>query len=91
MPMKKILIVVLMALLGVSVMGCSTFKKMTGQRDDSILPGQREDILPSDAQTAKDPNVSAKNKQQQQQQETACDPADVNCVPPVDQESSTPQ
>ncbi len=31
--------------------GCGTLKKFTGQRDDTVLPGERENILPSDQQT----------------------------------------
>ncbi len=82
--MKKICIAGFLVLLGVSATGCTTIKKMTGQTDDSVLPGQREDILPPDAQTAKDPKVTGKKN-------TACDTNDINCIPPVDQESSTPQ
>ena len=84
--MKKISILLLLIALGVSTSGCTTFKKMTGQTDDSILPGQREEILPPDAQTAKDPNVNSKKKQS-----SACAPDDLNCIAPIDQESSTPQ
>ncbi len=34
--------------------GCSTLKKFTGQRDDKILPGERENILPPDQQVNND-------------------------------------
>jgi hypothetical protein len=95
--MKKISILLLLALLGISVSGCTSIKKMTGQTDDTVLPGQREDILPPDAQTAKDPavsgnkNVSGNTNASGNQKQTACDPKDINCIPPIDQESSTPQ
>lgn len=29
--------------------GCSTFNKVTGQTDDTVLPGQREDAVPGRA------------------------------------------
>ncbi len=39
--------------------GCSTLKKFTGQRDDKILPGERENILPPDQQVNND--IAAKD------------------------------
>ncbi len=84
--MKKISILLLLVVLGYSTSGCTSFKKLTGQMDDSTLPGQREDILPPEAQTAKDPDVTGKKKSSYE-----CAPDDLNCVAPVDQESSTPQ
>ena len=47
--MKKLPTFLLVALLATSLMACSTVKKFTGQRDDSILPGTREEILPPEA------------------------------------------
>jgi hypothetical protein len=88
--MRKISILLILAALGFSVMGCTTFKKMTGQTDDTVLPGQREDILPPEAQTAKDPAVNSK-KSAAPSNSGKCAPDDLNCVPPADQESSTPQ
>ena len=43
--MKKLPTLLLMAILATSLLACSTVKKLTGQRDDSILPGSREEIL----------------------------------------------
>jgi hypothetical protein len=83
--MKKSVIFLIILMFGFAIAGCSTVKKMTGQRDDSVLPGQREDILPPDKQVAQDPKVTGKKEA------APCDINDVNCVPPVDQESSTPQ
>jgi hypothetical protein len=40
--------------------GCSTLKKFTGQRDDKILPGERENILPPDQQVNND--ITTKGK-----------------------------
>ncbi len=52
--MKKFLILGLsLALLA----GCTSLKRVTGQIDDTVLPGQRQEILPPDQQQARDPNV----------------------------------
>lgn len=76
--------------------GCSSFKKLTGQTNDTILPGQREDILTPDQYTAKSedlnppaagtapPPAPAPAQQQTTQPATACDPnVDPDCVPPA--------
>ena len=91
--MKKLPTLLLMALLASSLMACSTVKKFTGQRDDSILPGSREEILTPDQQTARDPEVTGKKP-------APCSPDDASCATPppgdqetpeIDQESSTAQ
>lgn len=90
--MKKITTIMLVALFASSLMACSTVKKFTGQRDDSVLPGSREDILTPEQQTARDPEVTGKKT-------VPCNPDDLNCVAPssdqetpeIDQESSTAQ
>ena len=78
--MKKLTTFLLMAALATSLMACSMVKKFTGQRDDSILPGTREEVLPPEAQTARDPDVTGKKKAE-------CKPDDIECIAPVDQES----
>jgi hypothetical protein len=56
MVLTKKLIIIAMA---TSVLaGCTTVKRVTGQIDDSKLPGQREEILPPDQQQARDPAVT---------------------------------
>lgn len=40
--------------------GCSKLKKLTGQTNDTVLPGQREDILPPDQHTAKSEDLEKK-------------------------------
>jgi hypothetical protein len=37
--------------------GCGSLKKFTGQRDDTILPGAREDILTPEQQRNKRPGA----------------------------------
>jgi hypothetical protein len=90
--MKKLPILLLAALLATPLTACNTVKKFTGQRDDSILPGSREDILTPEQQTAQDPEVLGKKT-------TPCNPDDASCstppsdqeTPEIDQESSTAQ
>ncbi|MEQ1522775.1 MAG: hypothetical protein ABL936_16020 [Aestuariivirga sp.] len=90
--MKKITTLLLVALLASSLMACSTVKKFTGQQDNSVLPGDREEILTPEQQTARDPEVTG-------QKTTPCSPDDLNCIAPpsdqetpeIDQESSTAQ
>ena len=79
--MKKLATFLLMVLLVTPLMACSTVKKFTGQRDDSILPGTREEILPPEAQTARDPVVTGEQKKAE------CKPDDKECIAPVDQEA----
>jgi hypothetical protein len=64
----------LLALLVVSaaVAGCGTLKKFTGQRNDTVLPGEREDVLAPEQQRNKRPGAD--------KDLAACDPAvDVDC------------
>ncbi len=90
--MKKRSTVLLALLLATSLTGCSTVKKFTGQQDNSVLPGNREEILPPDQQTAQDPDVTGKKT-------APCSPDDASCATPpgdqetpeIDQESSTAQ
>ena len=90
--MKKLLTLLLVGLLATSLMACSTVKKFTGQQDNSVLPGSREEILTPDQQTAQDPEVTGKKAK-------PCNPDDLNCIAPpsdqetqeIDQESSTAQ
>ena len=78
--MKKLATFLAVALLAAPLTGCNTVKKFTGQSDDSVLPGTREDILPPEAQTARDPVVTGEKK-------AACNPDDIECIAPVDQEA----
>ena len=53
--MKTIIIVGLSLSL---LAGCATLKRATGQIDDTVLPGQRQEILPPDQQQARDPSIT---------------------------------
>jgi hypothetical protein len=65
--------------------GCSTLKKFTGQRNDTVLPGTREEILPPDQQV----NPKPGNKDVLNGEPAQCDPAvDDRCAgKAVDQEA----
>jgi len=52
---KKLIIIAMASSL---LAGCTGVKRMTGQIDDTKLPGQREEILPPDMQQARDPAVT---------------------------------
>jgi hypothetical protein len=82
--MKTLRIALALALATSVLAGCGTLKKFTGQRDDTILPGEREDILPADQQVNPKPGKKG--------DVAACDPAvDVNCPTGVDQEAPAPE
>src|SRR5260221_13267115 len=79
--------------LTLSVTGCSTFNKMTGQTDETVLPGSREDAIPGKTQFP-DPSDRAPTEQQPGGQSTAqqqpaptttpenhCKPGDKACQP----------
>jgi starvation-inducible outer membrane lipoprotein len=62
--MKKISIIIFLSV-AVALTGCSSWKKLIGKNDDTILPGQREDIISQEHQTAKDPAVLGQQATQQ--------------------------
>jgi outer membrane protein assembly factor BamE (lipoprotein component of BamABCDE complex) len=51
--------------------GCSTIKKFTGQRDDTVLPGSREDVLPTQKIQAPEQEPADPKK---------CPPLDTKCL-----------
>ncbi len=75
---------------GNALTGCSTIKDLTGQNDNTVLPGQREEVLPPEQQTARDPIVTGEQQQGDdiQSSQQPCDPNDLNCLAPIDQEAS---
>jgi hypothetical protein len=72
--------------------GCSKLKKLTGQSNDTVLPGQREDILPPEQYTAKSADTAPPSGQAPAPPAAktgasdgqACDPeVDPDCAPPA--------
>lgn len=74
MMKRRSLLVLLVA--ATALAGCGSLKKFTGQRDDTVLPGEREDVLTPEQQRNKRPGAD--------KDVAACDPAvDVDCNPPA--------
>jgi hypothetical protein len=69
--------------LALALAGCSTLKKVTGQSNDTVLPGQREEIIPDDQKTARDPIVAGQGQVQSQAPADVSDPADVPAPAPI--------
>lgn len=75
-------------LVALALSGCSTFNSLTGQTDNTVLPGQREDAIPGRTSFPEKPDVATASGtgQAQPQQETAaksaCSPDDPGCAPP---------
>lgn len=77
----------ILALAAGLLVGCGSFKKLTGQRNDTVLPGERENILPPEQQVNPKPGQSAADAAPLEPE--ACDPTvDLNCDKPVDQEAT---
>lgn len=76
--MKPITFAVLL-LLAVSAGGCSSLKKITGQSNDTVLQGNREEVIPPDQMTAKDPIVQGNGQAQANVPGVPCDPQKKTC------------
>ncbi len=79
------------AAMTVVLTGCTALKNLTGSNDDTVLPGQREDVLPPDQQTARDPIVTGEQQTtvDAPTADAPCDPNDPNCLAPIDQEQTS--
>ena len=68
--------------------GCSTFNSLTGQTDNTVLPGKREDAIPGRAQFPEKQDVAVGSSAKQaggqpsNVNETYCAPDDAACAPP---------
>jgi hypothetical protein len=71
--------------LGLALAGCSSLKKVTGQTNDTVLQGQREEIIPDDQKTARDPIVAGQDQAQQdlpaEEPIVPCNPKKQLCPP----------
>jgi uncharacterized protein YceK len=71
--------------LGLALAGCSSLKKVTGQTNDTVLPGQREEIIPDDQKTARDPIVAGQDQAQEdlpaEEPIVPCNPKKQLCPP----------
>lgn len=92
--MKNLRSILAMMLVAALFAGCTSLKNLTGSNDDTVLPGSREDVLPPDQQTARDPVVTGEQQSDDivSSPQQSCDPAsDTNCIAPIDQEATAPE
>lgn len=74
---------ILVGSLAAALAGCSTFNSLTGQTDNTVLPGAREEAIPGRAQFPEaDDTISP-----QPSGASSCQPGDPSC-PPADGASS---
>ena len=76
---------VLLAAAALSLLaGCSTFNSLTGQTDNTVLPGKREEAIPGRAQfpEKQDVAVGSRTLLGAGANETYCAPDDAACAPP---------
>jgi uncharacterized protein YceK len=89
--MKQSLNLVLALAIGISLAGCGTLKKFTKKNDNTVLPGQREDILTPDQYKVEDETVTGGQTDTdiEQGKNKACNPeTDPNCGTVIDQEAA---
>ncbi len=70
--------------LAISIGGCSGLKRLTGSTNDTVLPGNREEIIPDDQKSAKDPTLSGQGQSQAEAPAVPavpCDPKKKICPP----------
>ena len=86
-----------LALLAVLAAGCSAVDKLTGQTDDTVLPGQREDAVPGKAKFPQQSDAAPAPSTQAETAATAPEPAepcaadDATCAAPPDGTFNDPQ
>ena len=91
--MNKLIGPILLVALTLAVTGCSTFNKLTGSTDNTVLPGTREDAIPGRSQfpdasdaapTLPQPGEQATGQQTAPaatSQQPNCKPDDKACQP----------
>jgi hypothetical protein len=92
MNMRAFSAIMLSAAVVVTLSGCSSIKKLTGQRNDSTLPGQREEILSPDQTKAQNPDVlnqDGAGTPGDIDDPVPCDPNVEACGSGIDQEAGT--
>lgn len=74
---------VLLGGLAAALAGCSTFNNLTGQNDNTVLPGAREEAIPGRAQFP----APGDTIEPQPSSATSCQAGDPSC-PPADDPGS---
>ena len=91
---KKLIVLGLLAFLAA---GCGAVNKLTGQSDDTVLPGQREDAVPGKTQFPQQSDSAPAPSSPQETATTAPEPAekcaadDPSCATSQDGTFSDPQ
>ncbi len=71
---------------GFLLSGCGTLNSLTGQTDNTVLPGQREDAIPGRTQFPEKQDVAVGSSSgasgTSDNSETYCAPDDPACKPP---------
>jgi hypothetical protein len=81
-----------LSLAAIALGGCSKFKKLTGQTDDTVLPGERREILTPDQYTAKNEDLNKKPAGESLQPSASTGTKSGNpCNPEVDLECAPEQ
>jgi hypothetical protein len=70
---------IISGLLVSALAGCSTLNSLTGQTDNTVLPGKREEAIPGRAQFPEPGDTASP----QPSSATSCQPGDPSC-PPAD-------
>jgi hypothetical protein len=79
---------ILLATLTAMLAGCGAIDRLTGQTDNTVLPGKREDAIPGRSQFPDTPDPVATGASQPAEQAppadsgTGCQPDDPACQPP---------
>jgi hypothetical protein len=82
--------ILLAAAAGALLAGCGTLNSITGQTDNTVLPGKREDAIPGRAQFPEKQDVAVGSgggsgagvPDNTANTETYCEPGDPGCAPP---------
>ena len=78
----KLVSCVAICLVALSITGCTKLSRITGTTDDTVLPGNREQIISPDQMTAKDPIITGKSQADSSVTPSVpCDPKKTICPP----------
>jgi PBP1b-binding outer membrane lipoprotein LpoB len=90
--MKMKFATILLLSIAVSVSGCSAVRKFTKKNDNTVLSGERKDILSPEQYKVEDATVSGGGENTPSDAGSKpCNPdVDPECAPAVDQEAGDP-
>jgi uncharacterized protein YceK len=78
-PGRKLILALAASIL---LSGCGTLNSLTGQTDNTVLPGQREDAIPGRTKFPEKQDVARADAPGSANAETYCAPGDAACKPP---------